>query len=620
MTATAASIIAPATMMAPTGPTRPASLFIADVPQDLNDVDNALVSHFSKIGPVTSVKVCRDIATGRILGHAYVNFQDPANADAAVKQLNYSEIVPGREIRVSWSQRDPSQRKANIGNVIVKHLGDEVTGRMLHDTFAALAPVVSVKVSRTESGKSRHYGFVQFESQEGAEKAIKLSADKKLVVADKVVVVEIFKRRAEREKEQMESFKSLFVKNLKSDVTEEELSAIFKPFGGAASTFIGRSDKFETSWAVVTMNSHEDAVKAIAELHEKASPIVATSEKEEAPLTLFVQRLQSKSERAAQYKASSPHQLVQNGGRNVYVKHLPENTTEESLRELFGKYGTITAAKPVMDAATKTFRGFAFVVFETPEAATMAQRELHRTLHHGRPLYVSIAQPKDARHRLMEQHARQRRMAGPVMSAFYPPPMGMFPAPAGGRPSGPRGAQMMPGGFPINAAQMGRGMPPMGGMVPNAMMYQRMPGGRPPMGFPFQNMMAPMGMMGGMPGMMGAMPMGPGGVPMMGAPMQRGPRGAPQGPASAGAQQQPSVAGISAAELSKMTPEEQKNALGERLYVKVSEINQENAAKITGMLLEMDTNEILNILEDPTSLNAKVSEAVNVLRDYQANP
>lgn len=55
--------------------------------------------------------------------------------------------------------------------------------------------------------------------------------------------------------------------------------------------------------------------------------------------------------------------------------------------------------------------------------------------------------------------------------------------------------------------------------------------------------------------------------------------------------------------------------LGEALYPLVDQIEHENAAKVTGMLLEMDQTEVLHLLESPEALNAKVSEALDVLRN-----
>lgn len=55
--------------------------------------------------------------------------------------------------------------------------------------------------------------------------------------------------------------------------------------------------------------------------------------------------------------------------------------------------------------------------------------------------------------------------------------------------------------------------------------------------------------------------------------------------------------------------------LGENLYPLVDQLEHENAAKVTGMLLEMDQTEVLHLLESPEALKAKVAEAMEVLRN-----
>jgi polyadenylate-binding protein len=42
----------------------------------------------------------------------------------------------------------------------------------------------------------------------------------------------------------------------------------------------------------------------------------------------------------------------------------------------------------------------------------------------------------------------------------------------------------------------------------------------------------------------------------------------------------------------------------------------ELAGKITGMLLEIDNDDLLRLIEDQESLNSKVSEAIAVLNEY----
>lgn len=47
----------------------------------------------------------------------------------------------------------------------------------------------------------------------------------------------------------------------------------------------------------------------------------------------------------------------------------------------------------------------------------------------------------------------------------------------------------------------------------------------------------------------------------------------------------------------------------------MDQLERENAAKVTGMLLEMDQTEVLHLLESPEALKAKVQEAMEVLRN-----
>ena len=58
--------------------------------------------------------------------------------------------------------------------------------------------------------------------------------------------------------------------------------------------------------------------------------------------------------------------------------------------------------------------------------------------------------------------------------------------------------------------------------------------------------------------------------------------------------------------------------LGENLYPLVEQLEPEAAAKVTGMLLEMDQTEVLHLLESPEALKAKVAEAMEVLRTVAA--
>ena len=80
----------------------------------------------------------------------------------------------------------------------------------------------------------------------------------------------------------------------------------------------------------------------------------------------------------------------------------------------------------------------------------------------------------------------------------------------------------------------------------------------------------------------------------------------------------PLTIGALASNLSNATPEQQRTMLGEVLYPLVEQVEAESAAKVTGMLLEMDQTEVLHLLESPEALKAKVAEAMDVLRSVAA--
>ena len=428
---------------APGGANQPhsASLYVGEL--DAAVTEAMLFELFSSIGQVASIRVCRDAVSRRSLGYAYVNYNNTADGERALEELNYT-IIKGRPCRIMWSQRDPLLRKTGQGNVFIKNLDTAIDNKALHDTFAAFGNILSCKVAQDELGNSKGYGFVHYETGEAATNAIKhvngmLLNEKKVFVGHHIPR----KDRDSKFDEMKANFTNIYVKNIQSDVTDEELRTLFEKFGEVTSAAIARDSESTKSrgFGFVNYVKHEHAAKAVDELNDK----------DFKGQSLYVGRAQKKHEREEelrkQHEAARAEKNQKYQGVNLYVKNLSDEIGDEDLREIFAPAGTITSAKIMRDSgpersetpeagkdedgrkdsekegsdenvdkqddakedkakkenvkpAKRTLgksKGFGFVCFSNPDEATKAVADYNGKMVHGKPLYVAVAQRKDVR-------------------------------------------------------------------------------------------------------------------------------------------------------------------------------------------------------------------------------
>ncbi len=79
--------------------------------------------------------------------------------------------------------------------------------------------------------------------------------------------------------------------------------------------------------------------------------------------------------------------------KRLYVGNLPFTATEDELRELFAKHGTVNEVKLITDRDTGRPRGFGFVEMDD-EGAQAAIAALSGYEMGGRPLRVDEAQER----------------------------------------------------------------------------------------------------------------------------------------------------------------------------------------------------------------------------------
>uniref|UniRef100_A0A8C7B826 Polyadenylate-binding protein n=1 Tax=Neovison vison TaxID=452646 RepID=A0A8C7B826_NEOVI len=589
-----------------------ASLYVGDLHSDVTEA--MLYEKFSPAGPVLSIRVCRDMITRRSLGYAYVNFQQPADAERALDTMNF-DVIKGKPIRIMWSQRDPSLRKSGVGNVFIKNLDKSIDNKALYDTFSAFGNILSCKVVCDENG-SKGYAFVHFETQEAADKAIEKMNG--MLLNDRKVFVGRFKSRKEREAElgaKAKEFTNVYIKNFGEEVDDESLKELFSQFGKTLSVKVMRDPSGKSKgFGFVSYEKHEDANKAVEEMNGK----------EISGKVIFVGRAQKKVERQAELKRKfeqlKQERISRYQGVNLYIKNLDDTIDDEKLRKEFSPFGSITSAKVMLEDGRS--KGFGFVCFSSPEEATKAVTEMNGRIVGSKPLYVALAQRKEERkahltNQYMQRVAGMRALpANAILNQFQP----------------------AAGGYFVPAVPQAQGRPPY--YTPNQLAQMR-PNPRWQQGF--QGMPSAIRQSGPRPALRHLAPTG-------NAPASRGlpttaqrvgvPTAvqtlAPRAPVAAAAPRavapykyassvrsphpaiqplqapQPAVhvqgqEPLTASMLAAAPPQEQKQMLGERLFPLIQTMHSNLAGKITGMLLEIDNSELLHMLESPESLRSKVS-------------
>ncbi|CAM8974696.1 unnamed protein product [Rhodiola kirilowii] len=258
------------------------ALYVGDL--DVNVTDTQLFDYFNGDGQVVNVRVCRDLTSKRSLGYGYVNFPNHESAARAMQALNYT-LLNGKPIRIMHSNRDPTLRKSGAGNIFIKNLEKSIDTKSLLDTFSHFGNVLSCKVAMDYFGQSKGFGFVQFEQEDSAQRAIK-----------------------ELDESVSFGYRRLF----------EE---IFGEYGPTTSRAVMTDGEGKSKcFGFVNFENAEDAAKAVEGLNGKTF--------DDKEWTELVDRTY---------------------GLNLYIKNLDDGIDDEKLKDMFTEFGTIKSHKVMRD-------------------------------------------------------------------------------------------------------------------------------------------------------------------------------------------------------------------------------------------------------------------------------
>ncbi|CDW91187.1 cytochrome b5-like heme steroid binding domain containing protein [Stylonychia lemnae] len=395
----------------------PSTVFIGDIPKGVSYVE---IFEYLKEHVGGDFEIVLKRPAYRYFYFAFCKFNDIYVARKLLKDIRYPEIR-GKVCRVMPYEKDLISKKFDSkSSLFIKGFKKDWTHKDLYEFFKVFGEISSAKVSLKEDHHSRGYGFIQFQREESANKAIEQYDGKPIKEGEEILKIAKFLKGDQRVSTK-NLFNNLYVKQFpKADLSSDELRDLFSVYGKISSAIIMKNaDGSNKGFGFVCFADSDSAMRALTDLNGKDG--------------LYVKKALKKEQREAEVKKQSEKFKKSMQKFNLYVKNFPLDTTDDELKEFFARFGEVNnvkimrsqrVTKVTTNAATEgeeTFKeqeqsdkyaeegklpeslGFGFVSYTNAESAARAKLETKTMLFKGKILFVSQFETKAVRQSHLEE-------------------------------------------------------------------------------------------------------------------------------------------------------------------------------------------------------------------------
>ncbi len=372
-------------------------LYLYDLPKDVHQVAIAKII-FNKTGILITKppQIKRDFM--RPMYNAYVNFdghEDHKELGLAqcFEKMRYFDIdgKPCRGLKFNKNMLGANKDTLNKGNnLFVRNIPKNVhSDEDVHKQFEKFGEILSLKASKNQDHTLRGYGFVCFANEEAAKRALDAQKDHAQFTAVKF-------QPKDPSQINRNLVNNIYVKNIPDGWSEDDLKKIFGEFGHITSLVMKQSEigRFlfvcygHPSDAANHTAGPESAQKAIEKLHGKDHTFKGVTG------NLYVKAALPKSQRDQEKKKEFLKFKTSKKRCNLYVRNFPDSWTEETLGEIFSKYGEIESKKLIKNP---TGSSYAFVCYKQPDYANEARNQLAQQPFDGKTLQITNYEIKEIR-------------------------------------------------------------------------------------------------------------------------------------------------------------------------------------------------------------------------------
>jgi polyadenylate-binding protein len=372
------------------------NIFIKNLDKGIDH--KALYDTFATFGNILSCKVATD-ENGISRGFGFVHYDSDEAAAEAIKKVN-GMLLNGKKAFVgSFIPRKDREKNSAYEpkwtNIFVKNLHKDIGEEKFVSIFSAFGRITSHLLQKDEEGKSKGFGFINYDTHEEAQRAIdEMNARE---VEGQEIYVGKAQKKAEREKELRDMFEklkrermskyqgvNLYVKNLDDTIDDEKLRQEFSHCGTITSAKVIRDEKDQSkSFGFVCFATPDEAAKAVTEMNGKMilnKPI-------------YVALAQRKEQRRAQLEA----QHAQRAGLRLQQQTLANPMYPPGAPVFFPQPGRTGFVYSTPMVSRGRFpgpqpRGFQPMPFPTPPGAPSAARVPARSTRGKMPTRIPESQ------------------------------------------------------------------------------------------------------------------------------------------------------------------------------------------------------------------------------------
>ena len=406
---------------------------------------------------------------------AYIKFKTKEEASEALKVLHLKEfknyIIKAEPFK---SSNKKDKQKFNT-NLFVKNLPKDCTPKDVFEIFSKFGTIDSIELKNAPNGECIGYGYVDFSTEEDANKAMEALDQTKF--KDHIITVTLFtpkeKRMEKLNNNNQYLIPMLVVLKMPSDMDSSGLKNVFDIYGqimisgivNEAPLFLLESGKYKdrieelrniNKYGIILYTKKEEAIAAINQLQSKYDLILTENDSK------IIEKVRKEKHDSMKAKYE---------GANLVIKNLPKEVDDTLLFEIFKKYGPISSARVQTQGVMKDIKdekgnlidkkfiyeskGFGYVLFKKSDDAQKAKNELNEQEieHKGLKLKLIIENFDYDKGEKMKLEHFQREMMGMGPRGGFMSMRGGFP-PRGrghfrGRGRGGFGQRGGPHQFPI---------------------------------------------------------------------------------------------------------------------------------------------------------------------------